>query len=44
MDALERFRQPAWTTAIATVISYGLILVAFTVLLFGVPFLVFSAL
>lgn len=44
MDALERFRQPAWTTAIATAISYGLILVAFALLLFGVPYLIFSVL
>ncbi|MGB9963545.1 hypothetical protein [Halobacterium hubeiense] len=42
--ALPDFEHPAWVTALATVASYGLVLLAMTVLLFGVPYAVFSAL
>ena len=44
MDALAQFRHPAWSTGLGTVIAYGLILAVFTVVLFLVPYLVFTAL
>ncbi|MFC7155409.1 hypothetical protein ACFQPA_08070 [Halomarina halobia] len=36
-----RFDHPAFRTAAATVVSYLLILVAMTIVLFGVPYLLF---
>jgi hypothetical protein len=47
MELPERFadyEHPTWLTAVATALSYGLILVAMTVALFGIPYLVFLAL
>jgi hypothetical protein len=43
-DVREKFEHPAWTTAVATAISYGLILGLMTLLLFVVPMLIFSSL
>lgn len=42
MSVRERFDHVAWTTAVATFVSYGLILLFLFVLLFVVPFLVYS--
>ncbi|WP_436906666.1 hypothetical protein [Halosimplex marinum] len=42
MNALDRFDGPAWTTAAATMASYGLILLLLFALLFAVPFVVYS--
>jgi hypothetical protein len=42
MDALETFDHPAWVTAGATLISYGLILLVLSVLLFLIPYLAVS--
>lgn len=42
MNALDRFDGPAWVTAAATVVSYGLILLVLFALLFVVPFVVYS--
>jgi len=45
MNALDRFDQfehPAWLTAAGTLASYGLILVFLFVLLFVLPYLVFT--
>ncbi|MFC6718791.1 hypothetical protein ACFQGT_15110 [Natrialbaceae archaeon GCM10025810] len=39
---LSEFDHPAWLTAASTVAGYGLILVLMTVLLFAVPWAVFS--
>lgn len=36
------FREPEWVTAAGTAVAYGLILVGMTLLLFGVPFLIFA--
>ncbi|EMA02186.1 MULTISPECIES: hypothetical protein [Haloferax] len=36
-------RREAWLTAAATLVSYGLILVAMFVVLFVLPYLAFSA-
>jgi len=44
MDLLDEFRHPAWLTGIGTAIAYGIVLVVFTLLLFAVPYLLFSAL
>ncbi|WP_167837381.1 hypothetical protein [Halosimplex halophilum] len=41
MNALDRL-GPAWTTAGATLASYGLILLLLFAVLFVVPFLVYS--
>lgn len=41
---VARFTQPAWLTAFGTAVGYALILVAMTVLLFVLPYLVFVAL
>ncbi|WP_436931386.1 hypothetical protein [Halosimplex halobium] len=40
LDSLE----PAWTTAAATLVSYGLILLLLFAVLFVVPYLAFSGL
>jgi hypothetical protein len=44
MNPLNRFDTPAWWTAAATAVTYGIILLVITVLLFGVPYLVFTSL
>lgn len=36
--------HPSWTTAAGTLVGYGLILAVMTVVLFGVPYLLFSTL
>jgi hypothetical protein len=38
---LQQFDHPSWLTAIGTFVSYGLVLVAMTVLLFLVPYAIF---
>ncbi len=43
-DLIEKFKHPSWFTIGGTVAGYALILVAMFVLLFVVPFLIFSAL
>lgn len=43
-DVIEEFSQPAWQTAVGTAVGYGLILLVMTLLLFGVPYLVFTTL
>jgi hypothetical protein len=40
MDTLDRFDHPAWLTAGATLVSYGLVLFVLFLLLFVVPYLV----
>lgn len=42
--AVEEFSQPAWLTALGTAGGYALILLVMTVLLFGLPYLVFVSL
>jgi len=42
MDAFERFEEPAWMTAAATVISYGVVLFVVFCLLFVAPYLLLS--
>lgn len=42
MDTLDRFDHPAWVTAGATLVSYGLVLLVLFALLFVVPYLVYS--
>ena len=37
----NRFDHPTWFTAAGTFVAYGLILVAMTLLLFGLPLVVF---
>lgn len=37
----EEYDHPAWFTAIGTFLAYGLILGVMTLLLFGVPYLIF---
>jgi hypothetical protein len=44
MNGLSDFDHPAWITAVGTVAGYGAILLVLTVLLFAVPYLVFTAL
>lgn len=39
-----RFDHPAWLTVLGTFVGYGTILLLMTLLLFLVPYLVFSAL
>jgi hypothetical protein len=43
-DITDRHDHPAWLTAAGTFAAYGLILVAMTLLLFGLPWLIFAAL
>lgn len=40
-ERFATYEHPSWLTAVATALSYGLILVAMTVALFVVPYLVF---
>jgi hypothetical protein len=44
MQVPGQFDHPAWKTAISTVVTYSIILLIMTALLFGVPYLFFSAL
>ncbi|GAA0199200.1 hypothetical protein ACFFQF_15870 [Haladaptatus pallidirubidus] len=44
MNLPADFDHPAWLTAAGTIASYLLILALMTVLLFGVPYVIFSAL
>ncbi len=44
LDSLAEYDHPAWRTAIGTGVGYGLILVAMTALLFGLPYLLFLSL
>ena len=44
MNGMDRFDAPAWWTAVATVLSYVVVLLVFAALLFGGAFLVFSVL
>lgn len=41
---IDQFDHPAWLTALGTGIGYGLMLALLTVVLFGLPYLLFSAL
>jgi len=43
-DLRDGFDHPAWLTALGTGVGYGLILVGMTLLLFGLPYLLFTAL
>ncbi|MFC3957285.1 hypothetical protein [Halovivax cerinus] len=38
---LQRFDHPAWLTGVGTVVGYGIILAILTIVLFGLPYLVF---
>ncbi|MFW5964687.1 MAG: hypothetical protein ACOCQM_07455 [Natronomonas sp.] len=40
----ETYSHDAWLTAAGTFAAYGLILLAMTLLLFGVPYVIFSVL
>lgn len=40
----ERHDHPSFVTAVGTVVGYGLVVVAMALLLFGVPWLIFSVL
>jgi hypothetical protein len=44
MSALSEYDHPAWLTIVGTFAGYGVILVAMTVVLFLIPYLVFWAL
>ncbi|MEF8775193.1 MAG: hypothetical protein V5A43_01660 [Haloarculaceae archaeon] len=44
MTVLRRFDEPAWWTALATAVSYAVVLLVFTVVLFGLPYLIFVSL
>jgi hypothetical protein len=44
VDALDEVSHPAWRTVVGTGVGYGIILVAMTAVLFGLPYLLFSAL
>ena len=39
---MDQFRAPAWRAAFGTAAGYGVLLLVMTVLLFGVPYLVFT--
>ena len=43
-NPLAAYDHPAWFTAVATLLGYGIILGALFVLMFLVPLLIFSAL
>ena len=38
---LEQFKHESWMAVLATAVSYGMLLAVMTVLLFGVPYLIF---
>ena len=40
-DIKAEYDHPAWFTAVGTFLAYGLVLGAMTLLLFGVPYLIF---
>ena len=40
-ELAAEYDHPAWFTAVGTFLAYGLILGAMTLLLFGVPYLIF---
>lgn len=42
MDVPGEFDHPAWFTAAATLVSYGVVLAVLFALLFVVPFVVYS--
>ncbi|AGB15786.1 hypothetical protein Halru_1169 [Halovivax ruber XH-70] len=42
-DALQQFDHPAWLTGLGTVVGYGIILALMTIVMFGLPYLVFLA-
>ncbi|EMA47675.1 hypothetical protein C448_04534 [Halococcus morrhuae DSM 1307] len=44
MSALSKYDHPAWLTIASTVVGYGVILIAMTVVLFLVPYLLFTLL
>ena len=44
MSALSEYDHPAWLTIAGTVAGYGVILLAMTVVLFVIPYLLFTAL
>lgn len=41
---LDQFDHPAWLTAAGTLGGYAVILVVMTLLLFGIPYLIFTML
>ena len=43
-DIRAEYDHPAWVTAVGTFIAYGVILVGMALLLFAVPWLIFSLL
>lgn len=43
-DLKEQHDHPSWFTAVGTFVAYGIILVAMTLVLFGLPWLIFSLL
>ena len=44
MSALSDYDHPAWLTIASTVAGYGVILLAMTVVLFLIPYLLFTLL
>ncbi len=44
MDLLETYEHPAWLTAGSTFVAYGLLLVAMFLVLFVLPFAVYTLL
>jgi len=43
-DIREEYDHPAWMTAVGTFLAYGVVLVGMALLLFGIPWLIFTAL
>jgi len=43
-DLKAEYDHPAWLTAAGTFLAYGLVLVVMAVVLFGVPWLIFTLL
>lgn len=41
---IEEFKHPSWLTAVGTVAGYGVIIAIMTIVLFGLPWLVFASL
>ena len=44
MSALSEYDHPAWLTIAGTLAGYGVILLVMTVVLFLIPYLIFTAL
>ncbi len=44
MEFLSEFKHPAWVTAIGMASGYAVLLLLMTVLLFIIPYLIFTAL